>query len=94
MTKPLHGQFLRQTQQIAHSKSWVWPTTGGPKTETDEFLMATQDQALQTNAIKVKIDKREGEATLRSAVMHVKVSLLVRLLKKFIRHVGSRQSLQ
>jgi len=23
MTKPLHGQFLRQTQQIADSKSWA-----------------------------------------------------------------------
>jgi len=27
--------------------------------------MAAQDQALQTNAIKVKIDKHEGEATCR-----------------------------
>jgi len=27
MTKPLHRQFLRQTQQIADSKSWAWLTT-------------------------------------------------------------------
>jgi len=46
MTKPLHGQFLRQTQQIADSKSWAWLTTGELKKETEGFLMATQDQAL------------------------------------------------
>ena len=46
MTKPLHGQFLRQTQQIADSKSWAWLTTGGLKKETEGLLMAAQDQAL------------------------------------------------
>jgi len=67
MTKRLHGQFLRQRQQIADSKSWAWLTTGGLKKETEGFLMVTQDQALQPtcNAIKVKIDKQECEATCR-----------------------------
>jgi len=65
MTKPLHGQFLRQTQQIADVKSWAWLTTGELKKETEGFLMAAQDQALRTNAIKVKIDKQEGEAMCR-----------------------------
>jgi len=31
MTKPLHRQLLRQTQQIADSKSWAWLTIGGLK---------------------------------------------------------------
>jgi len=65
MTKPLHGQYLRQTHQIADSKSWAWLTTGGLKKETEGFLMAAQDQALRTNTIKVKIDKQEGEAMCR-----------------------------
>jgi len=65
MTKPLHGQFLRQTQQIADSNSWAWLTTDGLKKETEALLMAAQDQALRTNAIKVKIDKQEGEAICR-----------------------------
>jgi len=33
MTKPFYGQFLRQSQQIAASKSWAWLTTGGLKKE-------------------------------------------------------------
>jgi len=65
MTKPLCGQFLRQTQQIADSKSWPWITAGGLKKETEGLLMAAQDQALPTNAIKVKIDKEEGETMCR-----------------------------
>jgi len=62
MTKPLQGQFLRQTQQMADSKSWAWLTTGGLKKETKGLLMAAH-QALRTNAVKVNIDKKEGEAT-------------------------------
>jgi len=61
MTEPLHGQCLRQTQQIADCKSWAWLTTGGLKKETEGFLIVEQDQALRTNAIKVKIDKQEGD---------------------------------
>ena len=66
MTKPLRGQFLRQTHQIADSKSWAWLTTGGLKKETEGFVMAAQDQALRTNTTKVKIDKQEGEAMCRT----------------------------
>jgi len=67
----LHEQFLRQTQQIADSKSWAWLTTGGLKKESEGFLMAAQDQALRTNAIKVKIDKEEGEAMCRNYIVTV-----------------------
>jgi len=58
MTKPLHGQSLDK-----HTKSQT--QRAGLKKETEGFVMAAQDQALQTNAIKVKIDKQEGEATCR-----------------------------
>ena len=36
LTKPLHAQFLRQTQEIAYLKTWAWLTTGGLKKETEQ----------------------------------------------------------
>jgi len=44
MTKPLHGQFLGQTREVAGSKSWAWLASGNLKKETEEFLTAAQDQ--------------------------------------------------
>ena len=38
---------------------------GNLKKETEGFLMAAQDEALRTNAIKVKIDKQEGDVRCR-----------------------------
>ena len=66
MTKPLHGQFLRQTREVADSKSWACMMPGNVKKETKGFLTAAQDQALTTNAIKVKIDKQEGDVRCRT----------------------------
>jgi len=65
MTKPLHGQFLRQTQQVADLKSWAWPTSGNLKRETEGLLMVAQDQALRTNTIRVKTGKQEGDVRHR-----------------------------
>ena len=55
--KALHGQHLRQTENIASRDSWIWLTKGNLKKEIEGLLMAAQDQALQTNLIKAKIDK-------------------------------------
>jgi len=50
MTKPLHGQLLRQSREVADSKSWAWLASGNLKKETEGFLMAAQDHVLRTNA--------------------------------------------
>ena len=63
--KPLHGQFIRQTKNIADRTTWNWMVNGELKKETEGLLTAAQDQALRTNAIKVKIDKQEGDPTCR-----------------------------
>ena len=63
--KPLHGQFIRQTKNIANRTTWNWMVNGELKKETEGLLTAAQDQALRTNAIKVKIDKQEGDPTCR-----------------------------
>ena len=56
--KPLHGQHLRQTESIISEGSWWWLKIGKMKKETEGLLIATQDQALRTNVIKTRIDKR------------------------------------
>jgi len=65
VAKPLHGQLLRQTQQIADSKNWAWLISGDLKNEAEGLLTAAQDQALRTNAITIKIDKQQGEVMCR-----------------------------
>ena len=57
-TKPLHGQFLRQTEEIRDDATWDWLRKGDLKTETEGMITAAQDQALRTNAIKAKVEKQ------------------------------------
>ena len=55
-SKPMQGQYLRQTQEIAQDGSWQWITRGELKKETEGMLMAAQDQALRTRYIQNRID--------------------------------------
>ena len=54
--KPLHGQYVRSTEEIRDHKSWKWLKKGTLKKETEGTLMAAQDQALRTHAIQSRID--------------------------------------
>ena len=42
--KPLHGQFVRGTEQIRDQKTWEWLKRGKLKRESEGFLMAAQDR--------------------------------------------------
>ena len=53
--KQLHGQFKRETEDLA-SVSWNWIRTGELKKETEGLIFASQDQALRTNAVKARIE--------------------------------------
>ena len=53
--KALHGQYLKDTDGKTDCKiTWNWLKNGYLKEETEGFIMAAQDQAIRTNAIKAK----------------------------------------
>ena len=47
--KPMHGQFIRQTMDIADDMSWAWLRNGTLKRETESLITAAQDQCIRTN---------------------------------------------
>ena len=52
--KPLHGQHLRNIDgKHDNNSAWAWPKVG--KKETEGLIFAAQEQALQTNVMKAKI---------------------------------------
>ena len=67
--KPLHGQFVRGTEQIRDQKTWEWIKRGKLKKESEGFLMAAQDQALRTNSVKKRIDNQNVSPTSRMCGM-------------------------
>ena len=52
--KRLYDQLLqkRQTEQIRDDRSWDWIKKENLKKETEGLIMAAQDQALRTTAVK------------------------------------------
>ena len=63
--KVLHGQYFRQTKDIASKETWTWLQRGALKKETEGLILAAQDQALRTNAIKCRIDKSQTNSVCR-----------------------------
>ena len=65
-SKPLHGQYLQDIKDKTDNYiTWSWLKNGEIKKETESFLIAAQDQALRTNAIKAKIDKVTEDSKCR-----------------------------
>ena len=56
----LHGQFEENTKEIKSEESWTWLRREMLKRETENLIMAAQEQALNTNAIKRNIYKLDG----------------------------------
>ena len=63
--KPLHGQFVRETEDQSNEETWSWLKQGSLKRETEALIIAAQDQALRTNYIKATIDKSQIDAKCR-----------------------------
>ena len=55
MGKPLHSQFMRETDEKRSQETWNWLNKGKLKKEREGMLMAAQDQGLGTNKITSKV---------------------------------------
>ena len=56
--KQLYGRFKRLINNISHNKTWTWQRKGNFNSETESLLIAAQDNAVRTNHIKARINKR------------------------------------
>src|SRR6185436_14974889 len=62
--KALHGQYLKDTEdKIDKAKTWL--TNGEMKNETEGLILAPQEQAFRTNAIKCQIDGTRDSSKCR-----------------------------
>ena len=50
--KPLHGQFIKATEEVRGKRSWDWLKKGYSKKETENTIAAAQDQALCTRNLR------------------------------------------
>ena len=67
--KQLHGQFKKETEVLS-GISWNWTRTGELKKETEGLIFAAQDQALRTNAVKVRIENQNISSKCRMCGSH------------------------
>ena len=63
--KTLHGQFLRQTDDITGEDRWLWLKQGNLKRGTESPILAAQEQAVRKNVIKAKIDNAQEQSKCR-----------------------------
>ena len=50
--KPLHGQFIKATEEVRGKRSWDWLKKGHLKKETVSTIVAAQDQVLCTKNLR------------------------------------------
>ena len=63
--KQLYGRCKRLTRDISHEKTWTWLRKGNLKRETKSLLIAVQNNAINTNHIKARIDKTQQNSRCR-----------------------------
>ena len=63
--KQLYGHFKWLTSDISHKKIWTWLRKGNFKKETESLQIATQNNTIRTNHIKVRIDKTQPNSRCR-----------------------------
>ena len=53
------GEKTTLINYISKQKTWTWLRKGKLERETESLLKAAQDNAIRTNHIKARIDKRQ-----------------------------------
>ena len=53
--KPLHGQFIKATEEVRGKRYWDWLKKGYLKKETESTIVAAQDEALCTRNLRNKV---------------------------------------
>ena len=67
--KQLHGQFKKETEDLSGvSRNWI--RTGELKKETEGLIFAAEDQALRTNAVKVRIENQNASSKCKMCGSH------------------------
>ena len=62
--KPLHGEHLRNIDRKHDDNStWAWLKLGTLRKETEGLIFAAQEQALQSNVMKAKIQGASANST-------------------------------
>ena len=57
--KTLHGQYVRDTEEVKDQQTWDLLKRGTLKKGTERLLTAAQDQALRTNYIRNMIEQQD-----------------------------------
>ena len=73
--KQIYGCFIRLINKILHDKTRTWLRKGNFKRETESLLIATQNNAVRTNHIKVRIEKTQQNCKCMLAVRGMKPSI-------------------
>ena len=60
--KQPHGYFKQQTDDISHEQSRKWLRKRNFKRKTEPFLIAGQNNVIQTNYVNAKIDKMQQKS--------------------------------
>ena len=82
-SKPLQGQYLKDIKdKTDNAITWSWLKNGELKKETESVLIAAQDKALRTNAIKAEIDKVTEDSKYRCQKKDETIDHLISLCSK------------
>ena len=88
VSKSLHGQFFRRTEQDRDECSWEWLRKGKLKKETEGLLHRTTE-VLRTYSIKNKIDKQDVSPACRMCGEREETVECTMLAQKYLQGLGA-----